>query len=405
MAIRFVHTADIHFGVENYGSIDSQTGLHSRLIDFKNSFNYIVNYAIEENVDCFIFAGDAYKNSFPTPTQQRILIKLFLKLLDNNIPVVIIVGNHDHIGNSIKAHALDVFYHIKHPLCLVFSKPGLSIIHTKSGPIQIIGVPWPFPAVIAKGKKINSSLIKSYVLNEINTLKKSLNPDYPTVLVGHLTMANGIFSGSEKNILENRDPLFTADELSDDRINYIALGHLHRYQYINEKIKNQNPIVYSGSPDRIDFGEKDDNKSCCVVTVSNKKKTEFFLLPIPCRPFYQIYLHIESLDDAKEKIKEEILKYKDIEKAIIKIRYSYNYQYIKYIDISFLQNLLSHVWHIASIECINNYKMKKKEQRTIFHENKNIHNMVESYIDSNESFKKEKNSYMNTLKEYINGIE
>ena len=70
-----------------------------------------------------------------------------------------------------------------------------------------------------------------------------------------------------------------------------------------------------------------------------------------------------------------------------------------------MQNLLQHVWHIASIECINSYKMKKKEQRTIFHENKNIYNMVESYIDSNDNFKKDKESYIMVLKEYINLIE
>jgi exonuclease SbcD len=405
MAIRFLHTADIHFGVENYGSIDPKTGLHSRLIDFRNSFNYMVDYAIAEKLDCFIFAGDAYKNSFPTPTQQRILIKLFLKLLDNNIPVVIIVGNHDHLGNSIKAHALDVFYHIKHPLCLIFSKPGFSVIHTKNGPLQIIGVPWPFPAVIARGKKISSDVVKSYVLDQINILKKSINKNYPAILVAHLTMMTGVFSGSEKTILEGRDPLFSIDELIDENINYIALGHLHKYQYINEKKTEQSPIVYSGSPDRIDFGEKDDNKSCCIVTVEANKKTYFNLLMIPCRPFYQIYIHIESLEDAREKIKEEIIKYKNIENAIVKIKYSYNYQYIKYIDISFLQDFLRNVWHVASVECINSYKIKKKEQRTIFNENKNIYNMVECYIDSHDNFKKDKDLYIIALKEYVNFIE
>jgi hypothetical protein len=30
--IRFVHTADIHFGVENYGKIDHVTGIHSRYL-------------------------------------------------------------------------------------------------------------------------------------------------------------------------------------------------------------------------------------------------------------------------------------------------------------------------------------------------------------------------------------
>ncbi len=38
--IRFIHTADIHFGVENYGKIDVKTGIHSRLLDFVRALNY-----------------------------------------------------------------------------------------------------------------------------------------------------------------------------------------------------------------------------------------------------------------------------------------------------------------------------------------------------------------------------
>ena len=36
--ISFIHTADLHFGVENYGRIDQKTGIHSRLLDFENAF-------------------------------------------------------------------------------------------------------------------------------------------------------------------------------------------------------------------------------------------------------------------------------------------------------------------------------------------------------------------------------
>ena len=69
--IRFFHTADIHFGVENYGRIDPQSGIHTRLLDFEKVLSLCIDRAIAENIDLFVFAGDAYKTAYPTPTQQK----------------------------------------------------------------------------------------------------------------------------------------------------------------------------------------------------------------------------------------------------------------------------------------------------------------------------------------------
>lgn len=75
--IRFIHTADIHFGVENYGKIDPVTGVHTRLLDFHRALSFCVDTAINEQVDFFLFAGDAYKTAHPSPTQQRMLTECF----------------------------------------------------------------------------------------------------------------------------------------------------------------------------------------------------------------------------------------------------------------------------------------------------------------------------------------
>ena len=32
--IKILHLADLHLGVENYGRVDPETGLHSRLLDY-----------------------------------------------------------------------------------------------------------------------------------------------------------------------------------------------------------------------------------------------------------------------------------------------------------------------------------------------------------------------------------
>ncbi len=85
--ITFIHTADIHFGMENYGKIDAKTGIHSRLLDFERALNFCIDFAIEKNVDFFLFAGDAYKTANPSPTQQKLLMQCLLKLYKANIPI------------------------------------------------------------------------------------------------------------------------------------------------------------------------------------------------------------------------------------------------------------------------------------------------------------------------------
>ncbi len=141
--MKFVHTADAHFGIENYGKIDAKTGIHSRLLDFSRNFECIVDYAIDNNVDFFLFCGDAYKTANPTPTQQKLLAQHMLRLHAARIPVVIVVGNHDHPLSFGKAHALDVFAYLPLDGFFVFSKPDLITLPTASGPVQIVGIPWP----------------------------------------------------------------------------------------------------------------------------------------------------------------------------------------------------------------------------------------------------------------------
>jgi exonuclease SbcD len=129
--IRFIHTADIHFGIENYGKIDPKTGIHSRLLDFERAFNHCIDSAIEQDVDFFLFSGDAYKTATPSPTQQKLLFKCLMRLYHANIPVVIIVGNHDNPLSFGKANSLDIFSELPLKGFHVIQKPTILNLTTK----------------------------------------------------------------------------------------------------------------------------------------------------------------------------------------------------------------------------------------------------------------------------------
>jgi DNA repair exonuclease SbcCD nuclease subunit len=69
--INVLHFADIHIGMENYGHIDSSTGVNSRVIDFLRRLDEVIDYGLSHDVDLVIFAGDAFKTRDPSPTLQR----------------------------------------------------------------------------------------------------------------------------------------------------------------------------------------------------------------------------------------------------------------------------------------------------------------------------------------------
>ena len=66
--MRVLHFSDLHIGVENYGRIDPETGLSTRLGDFLYSLDQVVEFSLTERVDLVLLAGDAYKGRDPTQT-------------------------------------------------------------------------------------------------------------------------------------------------------------------------------------------------------------------------------------------------------------------------------------------------------------------------------------------------
>jgi DNA repair protein SbcD/Mre11 len=323
--ITFVHTADIHFGMENYGRIDPKTGIHSRLLDFVRALNFCIDVAIEKKVDLFLFCGDAYKSHHPTQMQQRLFFECLLRLYQAKIPVIIVVGNHDNPLSFGKAHALNLFEQLPFDGFFVFDKPGIHQVKTKNGPINIVGIPWPTRNTIALDSEYqaqSAAEITSYISAAVSKIIQSyatqIDPAVPAVLAAHLTVSAGVFSGSEKRAIYGTDPIFLPSQLAIDPFDYVALGHLHRFQNVNRE--GATPIIYSGSIERVDFGERKEDKGFVLVTVHAKGKLDYEFIKGPMRPFVQIEVMLVRELDHTQQIVDAIKKHA-IADAVVKIIY------------------------------------------------------------------------------------
>ena len=360
--IRFIHTADIHFGMENYGRIDQETGIHSRLLDFEKALNFCIDTAITQDVDLFVFAGDAYKTAYPSPTQQKLLLRCFLRLYKANIPVVIVVGNHDNPLSFGKANSLEIFATLPFDGFHVFAKPESKTIQTKSGPIQIVGIPWPNRHHLALSGAYHTKnaieiteQISEKLSSIISRLAQELDPKLPAILAGHLTVSSGIFSGSEKRAVFGHDPILLPSQLAIPPFNYVALGHLHRFQDLNED--GGIPVVYSGSVERVDFGERKEEKGFCLVTIDDNLQTSYEFIKTPIRKFVQVDVIIYPQKNQTEQILQALAQH-DIIDAVVKITYKLPNTEIDSVDIKRIQYTCNKAWYIVGIIPIRSIETK-----------------------------------------------
>lgn len=313
--IRLIHTGDIHIGVQNYGRIDSATGMHTRLNDFLSTLDQLVDYAIANQVDGVLMCGDIFKNREPDVTQQREFAKRIKRLSDAEINVYIIVGNHDLHNAAGKATSVEIYDVVDLPGVYVRRESDVDVLNTSRGPFQVVALPYVSPSSLAaEGLTIEemSLSIRSKLEQVISRLIKKLDPNLPTVLMAHFSLI-GAVSGSEQAIMLGREITLPVGFFARPELDYVALGHIHKHQVLYD----DPPVVYCGSLDRVDFNEEKEEKGFVEVSLL-KGNTSYEFVPLDTRPF--ITFHVDAGEgDPFSKVVESV-EWDQLEDAIVKIK-------------------------------------------------------------------------------------
>ena len=85
--MRFIHLADLHLGrsLAEFSLIELQKELLEQVYD----------YAAKNRVDAVVIAGDVYDRGTPSVQAVNLLSGFLSALAGQNIPALIIAGNHD----------------------------------------------------------------------------------------------------------------------------------------------------------------------------------------------------------------------------------------------------------------------------------------------------------------------
>lgn len=275
--MKFLHTADWHVGKTLKG--------RNRLDEQRAVIGQIVGYAREHQVDAVLIAGDLYDSSAPTADAQQLVVQALLALRDTGAKVLAIAGNHD------SAATFDAYRPLLDAVDITLvgrvrpaARGGVVSFDARSTGERVNVAVLPFLSqryavraaqLVASTPSEMSRDYDAMVREVIDSLAAGFTPDAVNVMMAHLTVVGGTFGGGERaaqSIFEYHVPAVAFPA----HAHYVALGHLHRRQTLPAPA----PVVYSGAPFAVDFGEQDNTSVVCLVQASPSTPATITDLPI-----------------------------------------------------------------------------------------------------------------------------
>lgn len=299
--IRILHLADIHLGTELYGHVNPATGLSTRVEDFLAALDQAVDDAVSSQVDAVLFCGDVYRSRDPNQTYQREFAARVHKLAKAGVQVFLLVGNHDLPMATGRANSMEIFATLEVPNVQVARKPGLHVLHTRNGPLQVAALPWVLRSTLLlkdeyKNKTLDeiSHLTAEKIERIMVDLVAGLDPALPSVLAAHASVLGAVF-GSEQSVMLGQDIPLQKSLVANEVFDYVALGHVHKHQVLSTR-----PLtVYCGSIERLDFGEEREEKGYVAVSVE-RGGAEYRFCPVQARRFLTVDVTASGEDPLAE---------------------------------------------------------------------------------------------------------
>ncbi|MBI4782206.1 MAG: exonuclease subunit SbcD [Oscillatoriophycideae cyanobacterium NC_groundwater_1537_Pr4_S-0.65um_50_18] len=339
--VKILHLSDIHMGSGfSHGRINPETGVNTRLEDFVKTLGRCIDRAIAESVDLVLFGGDAFPDATPPPIVQEAFASQFRRLVDADIPTVLLVGNHDQHSQGLGGASLCIYRTLGVPGFVVGDRLQTHRLQTRSGAIQIITLPW-----LTRSALLTRPETEGFSLAEVNHLLldrlrvalegeiRRLDPTLPTVLLAHLMTDTARF-GAERFLAVGKGFNVPMSLLARPCFDYVALGHVHRHQILSE----QPYIVYPGSIERVDFSEEDEEKGFILAEVE-KGDTQIEFCPLPVRKFHTINIDISKAEDPQAALLKAIQAV-DIEDVVVRLLYQIRSDQMPLIESSILHQAL-----------------------------------------------------------------
>lgn len=378
--MKILHTSDLHIG--------KYIGTYDLKEDTEYVLNQVVDTAIRERVEVVLISGDIFDRPNPSEEAIKMYVSFLKELLDKNIKVIAISGNHDSgIRLSAYKDILGKGYFVEGEFNSPMRKVSLS---DEYGPVNFYMLPFFTPFIVKSNLKLEKGL-ENYDLAMDEIIKReNIDTSQRNIILAHQFVAGFKFGGSEEDFsYSNGDEKNVAGVgiISLDKFqnfDYVALGHIHKPQKISRET-----IRYSGSLLKYKTSEIDGpDKSVVIIDLKEKGNIEVKLDPIkPLHPFVKIEGLLSELTNTNPNENDYVYLIVDDDKTPIEAKNKLTPYYKRIVDIEFPNDTLQQKMNLDTsladkrpIDFICEY-YREKTNKDLDEENKKL--LAEIFIEAN----------------------
>jgi exonuclease SbcD len=219
---------------------------------------------------------------------------------------------------------------------------------------------------VSKPEDIYAELEERIILIVKDWLENA-DPDLPIVLTAHASVQGATYGG-ERTVMLGHDLVLSGGLVKNPKLDYVALGHIHKPQDMNEG--QHPPVVYPGSIERVDFGEAEDKKFFVIAEVEKGKTHVDWRELTGIRHFIDKSLKLTSDQNVTEKIQSALPSQEEMEDAIVRLSLEYPRDWETLIDEAALRELTAGAFEFHLV------KRPQMDTRIRIPEDKNVGSMT-----------------------------
>tara|TARA_B100000131_G_scaffold323209_1_gene380535 strand:+ start:6257 stop:7426 length:1170 start_codon:yes stop_codon:yes gene_type:complete len=367
--MRAIICGDTHIGAVFGLGGPNGAGGNTRVDDYENSLNSIIDYAIETKADIFIQTGDLFEHRNPAPEHIKIVDKAFKRLSNANIATFVIMGNHDYkkTGSTFTS-SISSLSSSEYPNVRMLLEPEVIQFHNSENQgVNLLLVPYRDKRMY-KGDSVKE---QSDAYNDhIREMMSSISNDDPVVAVGH----NFFYEGSY-NDYGGAEVL--ANPLAFSGADAVFMGHLHQYRILR---KHAPVCVYTGSMEKTNFGEAGVDKYYIDYNILSKKAR---FCKTKTRELIDETIDLTHVDfsDVQAELKDKIDSY-DMEDKIVRLKVLANEKVMPALDKAKISSIIynNKAFYLSKVIIEPVAKRIVRDSEILKH--KDDHSMFEAFIDS-----------------------
>lgn len=272
--MKFFHLSDLHIGKKLQGE--------SLLDDQKFLLDQIIEEVRTEHPDGILIAGDVYDKSVPSGEAVMVLDNFLSELVEFEIPIFIISGNHDSPERLQFGKKM-------------FEKKQIYISGIFKGDMETISLKDEFGEVcIYLLPFIKPAMVQPYIETKLESYEQAvaevLKAQQPKEKIRNILVAHQFVTNEGKDPQRSDSERFQLGGVDSmdvhlfDAFDYVALGHIHRPQKIGRM-----EVRYAGSPLKYSFSEINHKKAITVVELKEKGNVSIRKLPLhPLREMVEL---------------------------------------------------------------------------------------------------------------------